>query len=153
MDAAELRIPAQQVLETDDRQLPTGRLLEVAGSEWDFREFRRIGALRLDTCYTDLERGEDGLARIDLRAGESGCALTLWMDAHYPYVMVFSGDTLAPARRRTGLAVEPMTCPANAFRTGVGLRVLEPGHSCMSEWGLTVQQPPPGQRARAARPD
>ena len=152
VDAAELRVPAQRFLETDVRQIPTGRLLEVAGSEWDFREFRRIGDLRLDTCYTDLERGADGLARIDLRGGESGLALTLWMDADYPYVMVFSGDTLLPARRRTGLAVEPMTCPANAFRTGSGLRVLEPGYSCTSQWGLTVQQPATGQNARAERP-
>src|SRR5262249_5934673 len=140
VDTAQLRVPARRLLQTNRRQIPTGRLLKVAGSDWDFREFRPIGSLHLDTCYTELERGPDGLARVDLRDDGSGVALTLWMDAHYPYAMIFSGDTLAPARRRKGLAVEPMTCPANAFRTGAHLPVLEPGRSFESRWGLTVHQ-------------
>jgi aldose 1-epimerase len=152
IDTAQLRVPAQRILQTDNRQIPTGRLLEVAGSDRDFREFRSIGSLRLDTCYTDLERGFDRLARVDMRADGSGVALTLWMDAHYPYVMIFSGDTLAPARRRKGLAVEPMTCPANAFRTGSQLAVLEPGHSFESHWGLLVHQQATSQNARGGRP-
>ena len=34
------------------------------------------------------------------------------------------------------LAVEPMTCAPNAFRTGAGVRVLEPGASTTSTWGI-----------------
>jgi len=63
--------------------------------------------------------------------------VSLWMDASYRYVQVFSGDTLAPARRRCGLAVEPMTCPPNAFRTGADLIVLQPGESRSLAWGLS----------------
>ena len=60
-----------------------------------------------------------------------------------PYLMVFTGDALPDAnRRRTGLAVEPMTCAPNAFRTGDGLVVLEPGASRSGEWGISVGRAP-----------
>jgi aldose 1-epimerase len=54
--------------------------------------------------------------------------------------MAYSGDTLPePERRRRGLAVEPMTCPANAFQSGEGLIVLAPGESCRQRWGLGLK--------------
>jgi aldose 1-epimerase len=49
---------------------------------------------------------------------------------------VFTGDTLAPERRRRGVAIEPMTCPPNAFRSGVDLVRLEPGAAHFATWGL-----------------
>jgi aldose 1-epimerase len=49
--------------------------------------------------------------------------------------MVFSGETLADVNRRS-LAVEPMTCPPNAFRTGEATR-LEPGAVIVTNWGLS----------------
>ena len=55
---------------------------------------------------------------------------------HFPYLMVFSGDTLADAARRS-VAVEPMTCPPNAFRSGDDLVRLEPGASWTGTWGIT----------------
>ena len=43
------------------------------------------------------------------------------MDEGFRYVMAYTGDTLEPAeRRRRGIAIEPMTCPPNALRTGHG---------------------------------
>jgi len=63
--------------------------------------------------------------------------LTLWMDASYRFVMVFTGDTIPQAaRRRRGLGLEPMTCAPNAFRSGDGLIVLEPGQTMTSLWGI-----------------
>ena len=49
--------------------------------------------------------------------------------------MVFTGDL--PAVNRGGLAVEPMTCPPNAFRSGESLATLEPGDSHTAVWGLS----------------
>jgi aldose 1-epimerase len=51
---------------------------------------------------------------------------------------VFTGDTLDPARRRRGLAVEPMTCAPNAFVSGDGLRVLEPEETWTTIWGIAA---------------
>jgi aldose 1-epimerase len=58
------------------------------------------------------------------------------MGEAFEYAMVYSGDTLAPARRRQGLAIEPMSCAPNAFRTGLGLVRLEPGATHVAEWGI-----------------
>ena len=42
--------------------------------------------------------------------------------------MAYTGDTLDPVdRRRRGIAIEPMTCPPNALRTGTDLIRLDPG--------------------------
>jgi aldose 1-epimerase len=50
-------------------------------------------------------------------------------------VMLFTGDPLPDVNRRA-LAVEPMTCPPNAFRTGEAVVRLEPGQSFTSAWGI-----------------
>jgi aldose 1-epimerase len=119
----------------------------VAGTDLDFRFGAPIGAARLDTAYDDLERDDDGLARVRLTPGWRGArgagggagveGLELWMDPGFTHVMVYSGDTLAePARRRQGLAVEPMTCAPNMLRSGDGLRVIEEGQTFEAAWGL-----------------
>jgi aldose 1-epimerase len=71
---------------------------------------------------------------VELTPGESGNGVTLWVDESYPYVMVFTGDL--PEVNRRGLAIEPMTCAPNAFRSGDGLLVLEPGASVTGTWGI-----------------
>ncbi len=50
--------------------------------------------------------------------------------------MLFTGDPLPDVDRRS-IAVEPMTCPPNAFRSGEALIRLEPGRSFTSTWGIT----------------
>ena len=104
------------------------------GTDYDFRQPRAVGAMKLDHGFTDLERDEDGLAD-ELTNPDSGATLTLWVDESYPYLMVFTGDLPEVARR--GLAVKPMTCAPNAFRSGEGLIVLEPGGSVTSTWGIS----------------
>lgn len=136
VDEADLEIPAASLLDMDERGIPTGRRLPVGQTDLDFRRFRRIGDARLDHCFADLERDDQGRAWLRLRAGPGGPHVALWLDASYRYVQAFTGDTLAPSRRRTGLALEPATCPANAFNTGAHLRVLEPGESWEGAWGL-----------------
>jgi len=133
VDSLLLRAPARTVLRSDDRGIPTGQAA-VEGTAFDFRSERAIGATVLDHCFTDLERDEDGIARVELRTPDGG-GLTLWVDQSIPYLMLFTGDPLPDVARRS-LAVEPMTCPPNAFRTGQALLRLEPGASVASSWGI-----------------
>jgi aldose 1-epimerase len=133
VDSLTLRVPASTVLLSDTRSLPAGTA-PVDGTEFDFRQPRKIGATTLDNGYTDLERGADGRARVEL-TDPSGHALALWVDEHHPYVMIFSGDPLPDVARRS-LAVEPMTGPPNAFRSGESLVTIQPGASFTSEWGI-----------------
>ena len=46
--------------------------LPVEGTDYDFRRPRAIGATVLDHAFTDLERGEDGRARVELRTPRPG---------------------------------------------------------------------------------
>ena len=66
----------------------------------------------------------------------SGRAVSVWMDASYGYAQVFSGETLAEKDRRRSLAIEPMTCPPNAFRTGTDVIVLQPGETRSFDFGF-----------------
>jgi aldose 1-epimerase len=137
IDSTSLAIPARRRLVTDERGLPT-TTSSVSGSELDFTAPRWIGSTHLDTAFTDLKRDADGMARVDLDDAAVGRGVTLWMDEHFGYVMVFTGDTLEPAsRRRTSIAVEPMTCPPDALRSGIDLVRLEPGASWAGRWGIT----------------
>ena len=61
--------------------------------------------------------------------------VTLWVDEHYPYLMLFTGDPLPDVNRRA-LAVEPMTCPPNAFSTGDSVIRLQPGETATGVWGI-----------------
>jgi len=133
VDPVVLRVPARTVLRSDERGIPVGSA-SVEGTEYDFRRPRPIGATKLDHAFTDLDRGEDGRARIELGG------LALWVDETHPYVMVFSGDDV-PGLDRRSLAVEPMTCPPDAFRTGEALIHLEPGRTFTSSWGIEPSRP------------
>lgn len=137
-DGWTLRIPAATWLEADDRQLPTGRRVPVAGSPYDFREPRKLGDVRLDTAFTDLERDADGMARVALEASGGTRSVTVWLGPAFRHLMVFTGDTLDPAARRRSLGIEPMTCAPDAFRNGDGLVVLEPGERVAAAWGIAV---------------
>jgi aldose 1-epimerase len=63
--------------------------------------------------------------------------VTVWADGSWPYVQLFTGDL--PDVGRRALAVEPMTCPPDAFNTGEGLIRLEPGDVFEGRWGITVE--------------
>jgi aldose 1-epimerase len=132
IDSVVLTAPGRTVLLADERGIPVGSE-PVEGTDYDFRRPRPIATTRLDHAFTDLERDSDGLARVTLAGPER--ELTLWMDGAYGYLMLFTGDAVPDVARRS-LAVEPMTCPPNAFRSGEALARLEPGGSFTSRWGI-----------------
>jgi aldose 1-epimerase len=135
VDSIELQAPGNRVLVSDERDLPTGSE-PVDGTEYDFRAARTIGTTRLDNAFTELARDDDGRAHVRLRDPDRDAAVTLWVDESYRYLMLFTGDTRPDVSRRS-LAVEPMTCPPNAFRTGDSLIRLGPGESATAAWGIS----------------
>jgi aldose 1-epimerase len=146
VDTVVLHVPGRTMLLTDERKIPVAAA-PVEGTEHDFRQPRAIGAQQLDNTFTDLIRDDDGLARVTLRDPDGDAEVTVWLDESYPYVEVFTGDPLPSVERRS-LAVEPMTCPPNAFRTGEGILVLAPGESATAAWGI---QPRARKRATVFR--
>jgi len=136
IDGCELTLPAESWLPMDDRGIPCGPPEPVGGTEYDFRQPRVIGAARLDDALTGLSRDGDGRAWAYLAAGGAGPRVGLWADEGYRWLQVFTGDPLEPDWRRRALAVEPMTCPPNAFVTGDDLLVLQPGETVTHTWGI-----------------
>ncbi|MGA5065221.1 gluconokinase, GntK/IdnK-type [Streptomyces exfoliatus] len=136
VDSAVLTVPARYRLRADEGGLPLGRE-SVDGTPYDFRAARPIGDLRLDTAFTGLDRTADGRATVRLAHPSGQHGVDLWLGEGTRYVQVYTGDTLAGPERRRGVAVEPMSCPPDAFRSGTDLTVLEPGATHVLRWGLS----------------
>jgi aldose 1-epimerase len=137
VDDCLLELPAETRIVTDaERKLPV-RLELVEGTAFDFRSPRSLGDQVVDFAFTDLRRDREEVARTRLIAPDEAC-VELWVDGQHSTLEIYTGDELAPDRRRRGLGVEPMTCPPNAFQTGQGLARLEPGESLSSRWGVRL---------------
>lgn len=130
-----LRLPARTRLLADARLLPVGAA-KVEGTEWDFTTPRRIGNLVIDTAFTDLVRDADGGSTVTV-TGPDGRGVRVWADASFGWWQVFTGDTLPGERRRRSVAVEPMTCPPDAFRSGRDVIVLEPAQTWRATWRMS----------------
>lgn len=131
-----LTIPAATALQTDAVLVPFTSA-PVAGTELDIQG-RRIGDQQVNHTFTDLRRDSDGLARTVLAAGDGSRTVTLWQGEEFPYVLVFTGDSVGQGRERHSVAIEPMTCAPNAFSTGRDVVRLEPGETFEGSWGIEV---------------
>ena len=137
IDQALLKMPALMRLELNERLIPTGRVLPNRGTTYDFLELRPIGSLKMDTAFANLVADSDGLIRVHLKAPSGDPRITVWMEPVYKFLMVYTPDAIPDkARRRHSIAIEPMTCAPNAFRSGDGLIILQPGESWSGSWGI-----------------
>jgi aldose 1-epimerase len=138
IEGAELEVPATAYVAVDDRQLPTGEILPLLGQALDFTKRKSVSGHELDVTFTELRRDDSGLATVVL-ADANGGAVELSVDRNFPYLQVYTGDKLERGRRRTSVAVEPMTCPPDALRSGKDVVVLEPGQHWAGSWRLRRQ--------------
>jgi aldose 1-epimerase len=129
-----MRMPARSRLLVDGRLLPIGAA-QVAGPEFDFTTAKPIGALELDTAFGDLIRDDDGGSAVTLSTPD-GRGVAIWADPGFGWWQVYTSDTMPGDRRRRSVAVEPMTCPPDAFRSGRDLITLEPGQTWHGTWGI-----------------
>ncbi|MEH1016111.1 aldose 1-epimerase family protein [Micromonospora sp. CPCC 206060] len=139
VDDIRLRVPGRSRLMLDARLLPMG-ITDVAGTDHDYTEPRRIGPAVLDLAFCDVIREPDGGSRVSLTAPDGTAGVSLWADEQFGWWQVYTGDTLSGERHRRSVAVEPMTCPPDAFRSGRDVMVLPAGHTWRAAWGI---QPTP----------
>ncbi len=139
IDDCQLEIPASRWLSADERGIPSGPPQDVTGSRFDFRARRPIADTSLDHALTGLSRDDTG--RYWARLADEAIELGLWAGPGYDWLQVFTGDALEDGHRRRALAIEPMTCPPNAFVTGDDLLTLAPADSVTHTWGISVLQP------------
>ncbi len=138
VDSLELTLPAATRLLVDDRLLPVGAE-DVEGTPYDFRVARPLRDLPLDHAFTALARDVDGAATVVLRDPASGLGTALWVDRAHGWLQVYTADDV-PATARRSVAVEPMTAPPDALRSGEDLVVLGPAGAPDDEfsaaWGM-----------------
>ena len=138
LDGWALDLPAAAALEVEpDTLLPreVTPVAQVAAGALDFRSGRVIGAQGIDHAYTQLGTGE-GEVVVTLTAPGGGGVGMRWDPERLPWVQIHTADLPEPELDGSGLAVEPMTCPPDALRSGTDLVVLAPGDAHEVAWTI-----------------
>lgn len=136
-----VRLDAAQVMLVDaERMLPVS-VVPVGTADLDFTTARRIGDVRLNHAFTGLGRGADGRTRVTITAPGATDSVEVWAGEGCRWIQLYTGD-FDPVSPRRSIAVEPMSAPADAFRSGQDLVELAPaGHDGSShhlQWGIGV---------------
>lgn len=130
-DDTELSLPVRSQLKLDDDLVPTGAFEDFDG-QVGLIEGRALDAALLVNPVTDSHLAEAPTAMV---AGPKG-SLQLSLGPTFRWLVIFTGDTLPEPDRRRSVAVEPLTCPPNAFATGRDVITLEPGIPWTDHWSL-----------------
>lgn len=137
IDRWSLGVPADLVLIPSRQSLLPGPLVSVMGQpeDLDLRQASALGARLLNHPYTALRRDVHGWAHIRLQ-NDTGAGVEMSLDPAYRWVHIYTSDEVDDGRPRTGVAVEPTTCPPDAFNSGTDLIVLAPGGSTRATFAL-----------------
>lgn len=131
-----LTVPAGRAFHLDERDIPTGTF-DVTGTGHDLRDGVKAGDGVDHACFTDLAVA-DGVILSTLRAPD-GRTLELWQEPAFGYVQLWVTDRFpGPDGLTDAVAVEPMTAPPNALRTGEALRWLLPDETWSLTWGVRL---------------
>jgi aldose 1-epimerase len=106
----------------DERMIPTGRSEPVASRSFVLHD------TSLDDAFDELEEP----ARFDVAADRT--SIEAEFHRGYPYAQVY-----APPEKEF-ICFEPMTAPADALRSGDGLRLLAPGAEHRAEFSVAFRQ-------------
>ncbi|MGC5172420.1 aldose 1-epimerase family protein [Micromonospora sp. DT81.3] len=133
-----LEHPADEVLTvTPDRLLPVAVEPVDSHPDFDFRTRAQIGSVEIDHAFTGLRRSPDGRATVRVLAAD-GSGVEMSWGAACTWVQIHTADRPGNPGNRIGLAVEPMTCPPDAFNSGTDLIVLEPGVAHAASWTISA---------------
>jgi aldose 1-epimerase len=127
-DLAETRLdlPVRERLVLDHNGMPTGELEAFDGA------LGRIGDRVLDLVLRRDDTPREAAAEI---AGPDG-TIHLRLGPSFRWLVVFTGDTLPPEARRRSVAVEPLTCPPNAFASATDVISLVAKQRWSDHWLL-----------------
>lgn len=142
LDTNKLTVPANSYFKVNGHSIPDPATpVPVKNTEFDFREGKQIGETVLDVAFTDIIRDESGDAFVKIENQQGTKTIRVKLGPGCNFVQLYSSDTLREPRKRAALAVEPMSCPANAFNNKEGLRVLEPGECTTFSWAVLPDFP------------
>lgn len=122
------------------RNLPAGPEFPARRVLPDVEVGQRMAGVWLDHCFGEISAQEETLAEARL-LNPDGEGVRLWVGEGFDWFQVFTAD---PARREgypgvgRALAVEPMTCPPDALRSGRDLIRLNAGEERSFEYGISL---------------
>jgi aldose 1-epimerase len=122
-----LMVGARTHIVTDRNLIPTGTE-PVDGTDFDFRQPQRVAGHVLDDAFCDPLRDANGHTFASLTRPD-GITVTLDGDQSIHAWQVCNGTNFPTESHPSGIAIEPMTAYANAFRTGTNLITLAPNSS------------------------
>lgn len=136
IEAHRLMLEADRYLPTGEGQIPTGEILPVAGTPFDFQQSRRIdarGAADYDHCFVLTDKA--GLRRVaEVTSGDGRVTMTL--DADQPGVQLYTGfkmDITASDGThigpRAGLCLETECFPDAPNQPGFPSSILRQGET------------------------
>ncbi|WNM25409.1 aldose 1-epimerase family protein [Demequina capsici] len=134
LDDCVLQLDAATRVTVDDRLLPLGTV--PVDGKYDLRSPRSLAGVVLDDAWVDPILDTDGRSWCRL-SSRDGALTEIWADSEATAWQVCTGDF--PGVERSGVAIEPMSCIADAFRTGDRLITLEPGDMHALSWGMRLR--------------
>lgn len=142
LDECTLSMPTATNLPLDpDRLLPAGPEIpatEIVGKH------QHMEGIELDHCFrmeAPQTSSDHAAHQIELRNADGHGAI-LWADEHFSWCQVYTSPESAPSIGRA-VAVEPMTCPPNALRSGESLLQLASASSMSFRFGISATSTPP----------
>jgi aldose 1-epimerase len=132
LDDWTLELRAERELLVGDDLLPTD--LTDPSPAHDFRGGKTLAGSAVDNAYTDVAFDERGQATATV-VDQGGAGTRITFTDGTPWVQVCTSDWPGPSHR-AAVAIEPMTCPPDALRSGTDLVVLEPGAQHQTLWRL-----------------
>ncbi|SDD75156.1 hypothetical protein [Glycomyces harbinensis] len=131
LDAPSARVPGPT-------HLP-GPSFDVTGTVYDLRTGAPFAKLPRHLTYELADTGKPSRHRL---SAPDGTAVELHADGHHRWFQLYIAEGLPTDEGpRPAVAVEPMTAPPNALRTGEGLRWIEPDETWTVRWGLSLIEP------------
>ena len=127
-----LRLGANKVLLTDEQRLLPTELVDVGTTNFDFRIPRSIRELFIDHAFLL----DPDLPREVSVTSQSGNGVLITFSENAKWIQIYTADRSGGEDSRKVLAVEPMTCPPDAFNSGIDLIELSPGQSHQLFWRI-----------------
>lgn len=128
-----LRIPADEVLDVDSERLLPLDLVSVAAKNFDFRSGSVIGHRFIDHAFKAANSALE--QRVDVIA-KNGSGVRMEFDGSSPWIQIHTADRDGGHDSRICLAVEPMSCPPDAFNSGIDLIWLLPCDEHKMTWKI-----------------
>lgn len=130
VDDIMLQLPEIEEIEIDSNMIPTGKLVPTS----IFKHTDSVNNTKLDTGFK--LKNAAFKANISIIDSTNSVRVNVWQESKetkFNFLQIY-----IPPNRKT-IAIEPMTCAANAFNNGMGLQLIAPERNMEATWGIELK--------------